>query len=87
MELVREHPAWAARLHPERPFIEAEAVLAVRNEMALSLDDVFRRRIPMRLLTRTDRGRLKKWAELLSPEWRRDAMDLLEEDVRRPNRG
>jgi len=86
MALVREHPAWAARLHPERPFIEAEAVLAVRDEMALSLDDVFRRRIPMRLLTRTDRGRLKKWAELLSPEWRRDAMDLLEEDVRRPGR-
>jgi glycerol-3-phosphate dehydrogenase len=86
MELVREHPAWAARLHPGQPFIGAEAIVAVRDEMALSLDDVVRRRIPLRLLVRTDRALLKRWAELISPELRRDPMELLEEDVRRPGR-
>ena len=34
-ELLREHPEWRQRLHPEAPFIQAEAILAVRDEMAL----------------------------------------------------
>ena len=52
IELLKENPAWRERLHPELGFIEAEVVLAVRDEGARSLDDVLRRRIPLRLLAR-----------------------------------
>jgi glycerol-3-phosphate dehydrogenase len=77
-ELLSENPQWAGRLHPELPFITAEAVMAIRDEMALTLDDVFRRRVPLMLLAHPDRSRLKAWAELLAPEWRCDASSLLQ---------
>lgn len=51
-ELLHENPAWRERLHPEAPFIQAEVTLAVRDEMAFSLDDVIRRRMPLSLLVR-----------------------------------
>ncbi|MBL6751395.1 MAG: glycerol-3-phosphate dehydrogenase/oxidase [Nevskia sp.] len=51
-DLLRENPAWSARLHPEAPFLVAEAVLAIREEMARSSDDVLRRRMPLDLLVR-----------------------------------
>lgn len=50
--LLDENPAWAARLHPEAPFLAAEAVLAIREEMARGVDDVLRRRMPLNLLVR-----------------------------------
>jgi len=50
--LLDENPAWAARLHPDAPFLEAEAVLAIREEMAMGVDDVLRRRMPLTLLVR-----------------------------------
>jgi glycerol-3-phosphate dehydrogenase len=48
--LLRENPEWRERLHPEAPFLAAEAVLAAREEMARSVDDVLRRRMPLQLL-------------------------------------
>jgi glycerol-3-phosphate dehydrogenase len=50
--LLDENPAWGERLHPEAPFLAAEAVLAVREEMARSPEDVLRRRMPLSLLVR-----------------------------------
>lgn len=50
--LLSENPAWSARITPEAPFIEAEALLAVREENARSLDDICRRRMPLSLLAR-----------------------------------
>ena len=78
-ELLREDPRWAARLHPEAPFIAAEAVLAVRDEMALSLADVVRRRLPLALLTRPSRPQLRDWSELLAPLLQRDPVEILYE--------
>jgi glycerol-3-phosphate dehydrogenase len=52
--LIREQPEWRERLHPQAPFVFAEAVLAVRDEMARSAEDVLRRRIPLQLLVRGD---------------------------------
>jgi glycerol-3-phosphate dehydrogenase len=52
-ELLRENPAWRQRLHPAAPFIAAEAVLAVRDEMARTVEDVIRRRMPLRLVAGT----------------------------------
>jgi glycerol-3-phosphate dehydrogenase len=81
-ELLREQPRWAARLHPATTLVEAEAILAVRDEMAWSLDDVLRRRLPLSLIVRLDRLQIRQLAELLAPELRRDPTELIEEYAR-----
>lgn len=50
--LLDEHPAWAARLVHDAPFIEAEVILAVRDEGARSVEDIVRRRLPLALIAR-----------------------------------
>ncbi|MBE0528770.1 MAG: FAD-dependent oxidoreductase, partial [Thermoleophilia bacterium] len=40
------------RLHPDHPFLEAEVIFGVRNEMAMRVMDVMARRIPLALLDR-----------------------------------
>lgn len=78
-ELIHEHPGAARRLHPASTVVEAEAVLAVRDEMALSLDDVLRRRLPLLLLERKENLPVRHLANLLAPLWRRDAAEILTE--------
>lgn len=60
--LIDENPAWGRRLHPETPFLAAEVVLAVRDEMARTVDDVVRRRLPLSLLVRDEPG----WREAVA---------------------
>jgi glycerol-3-phosphate dehydrogenase len=62
--LLDENPAWAARLHRDAPFIEAEVILAAREEMARSVDDVVRRRMSLSLLV-TDGDWKQRTADLL----------------------
>jgi glycerol-3-phosphate dehydrogenase len=64
--LLDENPAWAERLHPEAPFLTAEAVLAIREEMALGVDDVLRRRMPLSLLVRDTSAARRKVEALLA---------------------
>jgi glycerol-3-phosphate dehydrogenase len=52
--LVDEDPALGAPLVPGLPYLKAEAVHAVRSEMARTLDDVLTRRTRARLLARDD---------------------------------
>jgi glycerol-3-phosphate dehydrogenase len=52
--LIDEQPAWGRRIHPDAPYLRAEVVLAVRDEMARSVDDIARRRMPLSLLVRDD---------------------------------
>jgi glycerol-3-phosphate dehydrogenase len=78
-ELLQEEPRWAQRLHPATTLVVAEAVLAVRDEMALSLSDVVRRRLPLALLVRLEPSVINGLAELLAPMWRRDSYDVLSE--------
>ena len=52
--LVDEEPALAEPLVPGLPYVKAEAVHAVRSEMARTLDDVLTRRTRARLLARDD---------------------------------
>lgn len=54
IELVRECRDWARPLVDGLAFIEAEVVLARRDEMAWSVDDVLRRRMPLSLLSPVD---------------------------------
>ncbi|WP_272021845.1 glycerol-3-phosphate dehydrogenase/oxidase [Olleya namhaensis] len=44
-DLITENPYLSARLHPRLKFTKAEVVLAVRNEMARTIDDVLARRV------------------------------------------
>lgn len=44
-DLITENPDLSARLHPRLQFTKAEVVLAVRNEMARTIDDVLARRV------------------------------------------
>jgi glycerol-3-phosphate dehydrogenase len=68
-DLVRERPDLGEPLVPGLPYLRAEAVFAVREEMAMSLDDVLSRRTRCRLLDR--RGSVaaaRSVAELLAGE-------------------
>lgn len=49
-ELIEYHPQLGARLHQELPFIEAEVIWAVREEMARTVEDVLARRTRALLL-------------------------------------
>jgi glycerol-3-phosphate dehydrogenase len=48
--LERENPALGERLHPSYPFTRAQVVWAVREEMALTVEDVLSRRLRLLLL-------------------------------------
>ena len=47
--------------------------------MALSLEDVIRRRVPLALLERIDALRIKELSELLAPHLGRDSAELTSE--------
>ena len=75
-ELIREDSRWAERLGPATTLVVAEAVVAIRDEMAFSLEDVLRRRTPLALLERLEGFRIKELAELLAPHFGRDSAEL-----------
>nr|MBA2479242.1 glycerol-3-phosphate dehydrogenase [Planctomycetota bacterium] len=64
---VRERPELAGRIHADAPFCAAEAVYAAHAEMALSLDDVLRRRVPVAILARLDRTTVTGIALAIAP--------------------
>ncbi|TXH06343.1 MAG: glycerol-3-phosphate dehydrogenase/oxidase [Nevskiaceae bacterium] len=70
-QLLAENPAWRERIHPQAPFILAEAVLAVREEMARSPEDILRRRMPLSLLVQGAAKELDAVEMLLADELRR----------------
>lgn len=75
-ELIHEDPRWAQRLSPATTLVVAELVLAIRDEMALSLEDVIRRRVPLLLLDRVDGLRIKELSLLVAPHLGRDSADV-----------
>ena len=73
LALVDDDPALGEPLVPGLPYVRAEAVYAVRHEMARTLDDVLSRRTRARLLARdASAAAAPAVAELLAPElgWR-----------------
>jgi len=69
--LIDENPAWGERIHPDAPYLAAEVVLAVRDEMARTVDDVVRRRMPLSLVVDD------------APEWRARVAALMAEATNR----
>ncbi|WPR74492.1 glycerol-3-phosphate dehydrogenase/oxidase [Algoriphagus sp. NG3] len=49
-DLIKENEAWKEKLHPDFPNIQAEVIWAVREEMAMKVEDVLSRRIRMLML-------------------------------------
>jgi len=78
-ELLQEEPRWAQPLVRTTTLVVAEAILAVRDEMALSLEDVIRRRLPLALLERVEGLPIKELADLLAPHLTRDSADIAAE--------
>ena len=67
--LIARDPALAEPLVPGLPYVKAEAVFAVRSEMARTLDDVLDRRTRCRLLDREATWTAaESVARLLAPE-------------------
>lgn len=66
-DILRQHPELAKRVDPDLPFSQAEIVHAARFEMALTLEDILRRRIPLLILNPPAKKTLKQAAELAAP--------------------
>ena len=79
--LLRARPALARRIVPEAPFCLAETVLAVRDEMAFTLRDVLRRRVPVLTVARPSTTTLSEVAALIAPELGWDAARQARETV------
>ena len=67
-DLVRSDPALGKPLLPGLPFCRAEVVHAARAEMAQTLEDVLRRRVPILVLDRVPREVLADAADLVGEE-------------------
>lgn len=50
MKLLEENDEWKERLHPNLPYLKGEVVWAVRNELAITIEDVLSRRTRALLL-------------------------------------
>ena len=62
--LIEEHPDLAGRLDARLPFCRAEILVGARERMALTLEDLLRRRTPILILARVDRAVVHTAAEL-----------------------
>src|SRR5262245_14392875 len=72
-EIARKEPALAEKLHPELPYIGAEVVWAVREEMARTVEDVLSRRTRALLLgARANIEGAPRVADLMARELKRD---------------
>ena len=52
VRLIRDDPLLSVQLHPELPYLRAEAEYAIRSEMARTTDDVLARRLRVTLTSR-----------------------------------
>jgi glycerol-3-phosphate dehydrogenase len=69
MAMIKDDPTLGEPLVPGLPYVRAEAVFAVRHEMARSVDDVLSRRTRARLYGRADAAAAaESVAELIAPE-------------------
>ncbi|HLP98758.1 MAG TPA: glycerol-3-phosphate dehydrogenase/oxidase [Sideroxyarcus sp.] len=77
--LVEQKPQLAGRIVAELPFIHADLLLCAREEMAVHLDDLLRRRMPLLILARLSAEQLRQLAELVAPVLDWDAVRVAQE--------
>ena len=66
--LLAAEPALAARITPACPLVMAEVVHATRHEMAATVEDVLRRRVPVAILAGTDNAAVAAATQLVERE-------------------
>jgi len=71
-------PAMAERITPTLPFIFADLILCARDEMAIHLNDLLRRRMPLLILAKMNEAELQHVAKVVAK-----AMGLSERDIAR----
>lgn len=49
-KLLIENPAWNEKLHPNLPYLKVEVIWAIRNELAITIEDILSRRTRALLL-------------------------------------
>jgi glycerol-3-phosphate dehydrogenase len=78
LHLVENTPHLAERIVPALPFIYADLLYCARNEMAIHLDDLLRRRMPLLILARLDESTLRRLAETVASAmgWDEAALNL-----------
>ena len=77
--LVEEMPELAGRIVPDLPFILADLLFCARDEMAIHLSDLLRRRLPLLILARLGESDLCRLAELVAPALGWDAGRIAQE--------
>lgn len=65
--LAEERPELAGRIVTGLPFILADLLFCARDEMAMHLSDLLRRRLPLLILAKLDENALRRLAELVAP--------------------
>lgn len=84
--LIEDHPEWTGLLHPRLPYIKAEVIWAVRNEMAHTVEDILARR--MRALMLDARASMEMAPEVarlmaeelnLGEQWQKEQIDSYRE--------
>jgi glycerol-3-phosphate dehydrogenase len=74
-ELSRERPEWSVGLHPDLPYVAAEVIWAVRQEMARTVEDVLARRTRALFLNaRAASAMAEQVAALMAAELGRDQL-------------
>ena len=74
LELETENPIFGEKLHPDYDYTLGEIVWAVREEMALTVEDVLARRLRLLFLdARAAMDSAAKVAEIMAPELHKDA--------------
>ncbi len=67
IKTIKKTPSLAERIVPDLPFCKAEIVHCINHEMALHLEDILRRRIPVLLLQKLDLNYLKMIVKIIAP--------------------
>lgn len=68
LDIIVEKPVLASRVDGNIPFCQAELIYAVRHEMAVTLEDVLRRRVPVLLLSMPEETKIQEYAGLVADE-------------------
>jgi len=64
--IIENDPRMAERIMPMLPFIFADLLFCARDEMAIHLDDLLRRRMPLLILAKLDESVLRRLAEMVA---------------------
>tara|TARA_R110002096_G_scaffold172757_1_gene346617 strand:+ start:6276 stop:7841 length:1566 start_codon:yes stop_codon:yes gene_type:complete len=79
-KLLQENPEWNEQIHPNLPYLKGEVIWAVRNELAITIEDVLSRRTRALLLDAKASVEMAPIVgELLAQEFGEDEQWVLQE--------